>query len=400
MAEIERGATAQLEGLTPHPKNYNAHPPEQVEELRRSLRTFGQVRDVVTWQQYVIAGHGVVEAARLEGWTEISATRLPDDWPEERVLAYLAADNETARLSRPDEAQLAALLKAVPDEKLRALAAGGEARLRALLRPAPPEDKGQQIDRAAELQEKWQVQRGQVWEIPSKTVGGRCHRLMCGDSTSGDDVAKLMGGDRAKYGLHDPPYGIEVVGAAADSGGSKGFGSIGFTGKVLVNKYRPVEGDDRPFDPSHLLKASDFSVLWGGNYYADKLPPMKGWIVWDKKGREDWRDTFSDCELAWTNLPIVTRIIRHTWMGMVQEGEREKRFHPTQKPVGLFVKVMGLFEEGATVIDYHSGVGTTIIACEQTGRIGYGMEIHPPYCAVSLQRLADMGLETRLAQTS
>lgn len=133
MAGIERGVAVQLAELTPHPRNYNAHPPEQVEELRRSLRTFGQVRDVVTWQQYVIAGHGVAEAARAEGWTEISATRLPDDWPEERVLAYLAADNETARLSRPDEAQLAALLNAVSDEKLRSMAAGGEARLRELL---------------------------------------------------------------------------------------------------------------------------------------------------------------------------------------------------------------------------------------------------------------------------
>lgn len=133
MAGIERGAMVRLAELTPHPKNYNAHPPEQVEELRRSLRTFGQVRDVVTWQQYVIAGHGVAEAARAEGWTEISATRLPDDWPEERVLAYLATDNETARLSRPDEAQLAALLNAVSDEKLRSMAAGGEARLRELL---------------------------------------------------------------------------------------------------------------------------------------------------------------------------------------------------------------------------------------------------------------------------
>ena len=142
--------------------------------------------------------------------------------------------------------------------------------------------------------------------------------------------------------------------------------------------------------------ASQFTVLWGANYYADKLPPMKGWIVWDKKGREDWRDTFSDCELAWTNLPIVTRIIRHTWMGMVQEGEREKRYHPTQKPAPLFAKVLGLFDEDGIVIDYYLGVGTTLVACEQTGRIGYGMEIEPKYCSVTLERLQGMGLEARL----
>ena len=187
--------------------------------------------------------------------------------------------------------------------------------------------------------------------------------------------------------MHDPPYGIDVVGCAADSGGTKGFGKIGFSGKVKVNHYAPIVGDDRPFDPSHLLTASKYSVLWGGNYFADKLPPMKGWLVWDKKGREEWRDNFSDCELAWSNIPSVTRIFRHTWLGMVQEGERELRMHPTQKPVALFEKIISeLFVDGDVVIDFYSGSGPTILACERLGRKCRAIEISPAYVAVALER--------------
>ncbi len=204
-----------------------------------------------------------------------------------------------------------------------------------------------------------------------------------------------MRDERARYGMHDPPYGINVVGVSATIGGDKPFGketgSIGFHGVVKTNVYRPIEGDDKPFDPTQLLPHAKDNILWGANYYADKLEPKKGWIVWDKKGREDWRDNFSDCELAWSSLPIVTRIFRHTWMGMVQEGQREKRVHPTQKPVQLFVKIMGeVFKEDGVIIDFYLGSGTTLIAAHQLNRVCYGIELDPSYVSVCLQRYLDL----------
>lgn len=100
-----------LASVRAHPRNYNAHPQAQVERIAASLRKFGQVRSIVVWRSVILAGHGVVEAARSLGWREIAADVLPDDYPEHLALAYVAADNELARLGEPDAAQLAAILE-------------------------------------------------------------------------------------------------------------------------------------------------------------------------------------------------------------------------------------------------------------------------------------------------
>jgi len=245
-------------------------------------------------------------------------------------------------------------------------------------------DAEPQIDRAEELNRKWQVKTGDLWRIGE-------HRLLCGDSTRREDVERAMGGEKARYGMFDPPYGINVVnGRAAAIGGTKGFGNIGFDGAVKVNRYAPVIGDDKPLDPSALIVFVPDCVLWGANYYADKLPPKKGWIVWDKKGREDWRDNFSDCELAWTPFETVTRIYRHTWMGMVQEGKREARIHPTQKLAALYQRIMAdLFTDDGLIVDFYCGSGQTLVACQNLIRRCRAIEISPAYCAVILQRMAD-----------
>lgn len=124
----------------PHPQNYQRHAPEQIVDLRASLRKFGQVRSIVVQDDgadgfFLVAGHGLTEAARAEGLTELRADVIPADWPPVKVLAYLAADNELARRADPDQAQLAALVAQVQaaDAELAQLAAGGDAALKRLL---------------------------------------------------------------------------------------------------------------------------------------------------------------------------------------------------------------------------------------------------------------------------
>lgn len=126
---------AAISGLQPHPRNYNRHGEEQVADLARSLERFGQRKPITTWRGLTITGHGVVEAAKRLGWTEVWAAPCPDEWTEEEALAWLAADNELARGADPDEAQLAALVAELGDvdAELARLAAGGEERLRELL---------------------------------------------------------------------------------------------------------------------------------------------------------------------------------------------------------------------------------------------------------------------------
>jgi ParB-like chromosome segregation protein Spo0J len=135
-----RNAIIPLTACRPHPDNYNRHDAGQIVDLRTSLRRFGQVRSVVVQAAadgYVIAaGHGIIEAAQLEGLTSLRADIIPADWPPAKVLAYLAADNELARRGDPDEGQLAELVarvKAEADDELAALAAGSAERLAEML---------------------------------------------------------------------------------------------------------------------------------------------------------------------------------------------------------------------------------------------------------------------------
>ncbi|MBN2005796.1 MAG: ParB N-terminal domain-containing protein [Anaerolineae bacterium] len=128
-----------VEGIKPHPYNYNQHSQEHVADLRASLRKFGQVRSIVVQEDTAggylcVAGHGVLQAARLEGLAEIKADLIPGDWPQVKVLAYLAADNELARHSDPDLEQLAQLTHTIKqaDDDLARLAAGSDAALKRL----------------------------------------------------------------------------------------------------------------------------------------------------------------------------------------------------------------------------------------------------------------------------
>ena len=113
---IIHNARVPLDRLTPHPRNYNIHSPLQIERIALSLRRFGQPRSIVIWQRdggdyWIIAGHGVVQAAQSESWTEIRADILPRNYSEADALAFLVADNEIARLSEPDDTALAELLQ-------------------------------------------------------------------------------------------------------------------------------------------------------------------------------------------------------------------------------------------------------------------------------------------------
>jgi len=113
--------------------NYNIHPETQIEALAESLDEFGQVSEIIVWEDVLVAGHGIVEAARRLKWNSLKAIVLPAEWDQQKVDAYMAVDNETARMSRPDKEQLKMLLRGVDDTKLRALAAGGEEKLKRLI---------------------------------------------------------------------------------------------------------------------------------------------------------------------------------------------------------------------------------------------------------------------------
>lgn len=199
-----RQIDARLAELRPHPQNYNRHSEAQIGRLMQSLETFGQPKPIVIWRGLIIAGHGLVEAARGLGWERLQASDMSEEWTEAQATAFVGADNELARLADPDEAALAALAASLADvdRELAALAAGSEERLRELLatleQPAG-DDPGAQVDKAAELQAKWGTATGQLWQLGE-------HRLICGDCTDAAVVARVMGGEKAVLLFTSPPY--------------------------------------------------------------------------------------------------------------------------------------------------------------------------------------------------
>lgn len=184
----------------------------------------------------------------------------------------------------------------------------------------------------------------------------------------------------------DPPYGINVVG----SDGKIGGGSKGVPSRTV----RQIKGDDRQFDLLPLLKLAPISVIWGGNYYAHLLPFGGVWFVWDKMRRmED--HSFSDCELAWTNIKgVVVKQYELLWDGYARSGSRKDeglhRYHPAQKPVGLITNILSDYGKAAiSILDLFGGSGSTLIACEKLGRRCFMMEIDEHYCDVIIKRWED-----------
>ena len=199
--------------------------------------------------------------------------------------------------------------------------------------------------------------------------------------------------------LTDPPYGINIVkvkngkgsaaiGASKPYGSTTNKGKVGFADSIKANLYSPIEGDDKPFDPSLLLTLSTNQIIFGANYFASRLPDGKAWIVWDK----DVSGTFSEVELAWTSYEGKLRLYHQMWSGLRREGNRKeeltKRVHPTQKPVGLFTAILQDYE-GQKVLDCYGGSGTTLIACEKLNRQCFMAELSPVYCDVIIKRWED-----------
>lgn len=179
--------------------------------------------------------------------------------------------------------------------------------------------------------------------------------------------------------LTDPPYGI-----GADKGSAATFGSS----QHLVRKY---EGNWDSKTPSkeyfdEMLRVGKKVIIFGGNFFTDKLPVNGHWIVWDKKGDIAFDNPFGDCELAYTNINKKS-VKKYT---AIQQGfisEEKTRFHPTQKPVHLLKKIIEDYSESGTIFDPFAGGGSTLVACDQLKRDFIGCEISSEYYKIINERL-------------
>jgi len=205
------------------------------------------------------------------------------------------------------------------------------------------------------------------------------HRLLCGDSTDSDQVAKLMNGEKADMVFTDPPYGMNLNSNYQD------IHKAAVTGK----NFEKIINDDKEFNPSciFVLDAKEY-FLWGADYYKQFLPIGGSWHIWDKTvGRFNGR-IGNEFEMCWSKNSHKREIISIEWVGYkgMNSQDTNKRIHPTQKPIELCLHFIKDYSKD-NVIDLFLGSGSTMVAAHQLKRKCYGMELDPKYCEVIVQRM-------------
>lgn len=186
--------------------------------------------------------------------------------------------------------------------------------------------------------------------------------------------------------LADPPYGMNY---------KHGKGATKNGKHHNRGHLPPVAGDDKAFEPSHILKLGAPSILWGANHYADKLPASPAWYIWDKRDGIESNDN-SDCELAWVNFGGSIRVYRHVWNGVIRASENgDKHLHSTQKPVALmrWCLLRAKLAPGALVYDPYMGSGPIAKACKQLGYRYIGCELVESYCETAVLGLQQEVME-------
>ena len=181
----------------------------------------------------------------------------------------------------------------------------------------------------------------------------------------------------------DPPYGQNIC----------NNGKVGGEQLAECKDYGACEWDKEL--PSieyfkEMFRVSKNQIIFGGNYMTDYLPPSSCWIVWDKDNGNCY---FADCELAWTSFNTAVRKFKYRWNGMRQENMKykEKRFHPTQKPIPLGRWILEKFaKKGDTIFDPFTGVGSFLVACKQLGFRSVGCEKEKEYVDIANKRLANV----------
>lgn len=353
--------------LVENPKNNNSHPDDQIERLAKLIKHTGFRNPLVVSNRsgFVLCGHGRIAAARKAGLKEVPVIYQNFESDAEEY-AYMTADNAIHNWSSIDLSKVnTEMLDLGPDFDIDLLGIKDF-----VIEPIEKFEPQGNEDDVPEVVHPI-TRKGDIWLLGN-------HRLMCGDSTMIDDVEKLMNGEKADMVFTDPPYGISIV----SKDGGVGGGTKG--------KYREILGDgDKSvaIDSYNLCQSLKIPVqfFWGANHYSECFPGSPCWVVWDKQGGKSV--TFADCELCYTNLDSPVRMFTHIWDGFRRDSEKgEKRVHPTQKPVKLFLEIWEKFKCPNIVLDLFLGSGSTLIACEQSGRKCLGMELDEKYCDVIIKR--------------
>ncbi len=372
------GLAVPIESLRPYERNPRRG---NVEAIKASLEAHGQYRPVVARTGgEVLAGNHTLQAALDLGWSELAVTYVDVD--DEQAARIVLVDNRSSDLGIYDDGALVDLLQSLDDLE----GTGWEPHsLEGLLLQLEQQARSEGRDRdtdSGKAPDSPETQLGDLY-----TLGD--HRLLCGDAF--DEAGHVRLDAAPACILSDPPYGIglETDYRKLPVGSTKAW----INGAKSRNTYRPVIGDDKPFDASFIVarypRARE-QFWFGGDFYRRTLSEADldgSYLVWDKRTEASDKVIGSGFELIWSRQPHKRDLLRHYWSGAMGSAEARNRMHPTQKPVALLAEILDRWTKaGDVVLDPFLGSGSTLIACENLDRHCYGMELDPAYCDVIVDR--------------
>ena len=376
-----------VDKLVPYVNNARTHSPEQILKLRSSLREFGFVNPIIIDKDFnVIAGHGRLMAAKEEGITEVPCV-FADFLTDAQKKAYILADNRMAMDAGWDEE----LLK-IEIEELQNLGYDleytgfDEKELADLFGVDEKEVKEDEFDLTAALEKASFVERGDVWFVGK-------HKLMCGDATSSEDVAKLMEDKKANLVLTDPPYNVAFKSSDGLTIQNDSMDNNDFY-EFLYLSFKNMADHLENGGAAYVFHA-DTEGLNFRKAFIDAGFHLAGCCIWVKDslvlGRSDYQ---------WQHEPVLYGFLqngKHPWYSdrkqtTIWNFDKPKKNsnHPTSKPLDLLAyPINNSTQANAIVIDTFGGSGSTLMACEQMNRICYTMELDEKYASVILRRYVE-----------
>ena len=360
--------------IIPYAANAKKHDKRQINNVAESIKQYGFVQPIVIDRDGVIViGHCRALAAKKLGMKEVPCVCV-DDLTPEQVNALRLVDNK----SNESDWDFDLLADEIPGLDLSSF--DFDWGLPEITEEVI-EDEAPEVDEDAEPIAKL----GDIWQL------GR-HRLMCGDSTSIEDVEKLMGGQLADMLLTDPPYNVAYEGKtkdrltiqndSMDNDSFRQFLRDAFSSADAVMKQGAVFYIWHADSEGYNFRGACFDIGW----------KVRQCLIWNKNsmvmGRQDYQWKHEPCLYGWKEGAS------HLWASdrkqtTVIDYQRPTKadIHPTMKPVGLFdYQIKNNTKGGDIVLDLFNGSGTTIMACEQNGRVARCMELDPRYVDACVKR--------------